>query len=66
MWTVGYTFFLFKIQVMEKKSFSAIKEKKLNKYYECLSTLMSLQLQTLCYKTITEYTNFICDVKVSA
>lgn len=37
----------------------------MGKFYETLATLMTLQLQILCLKSIYEYTDFICNVRVS-
>ncbi|XP_014284130.1 dynein axonemal heavy chain 7 isoform X1 [Halyomorpha halys] len=37
-------------------------KKAMHHFYECISTLMSYQLQMLCLDSVEDYTNFICDV----
>ncbi|XP_049773091.1 dynein axonemal heavy chain 7 [Schistocerca cancellata] len=37
--------------------------KKMTSFYNCVSTLMSLQLQSLFLSSVNDYTELICDVK---
>ena len=39
--------------------------KKIQHFYECVATLMSLQLQNLCLESVEDYSNFICDIGAS-
>ncbi|XP_069698472.1 dynein axonemal heavy chain 7 [Periplaneta americana] len=39
--------------------------KKMTRFYNCVATIMSYQLQSLCLNSISDYTNFICDVGYS-
>lgn len=44
---------------------SQTQPKKMKKFYNCLSCIMTYNLQTLCLKSIQGYTNYILDVGVS-
>lgn len=51
-----------------EKDFRETKKHRLNRFYDCLSTLMTLQLQNMYLQTMNEYTDFVCDplVRITA